>query len=134
MLRPPPRSTRPDTLFPSTPLFRSGRCPWLPTAVSRGRRFIPSHCDTRTQSRQFPVESKRLSGQELPVRQHSPCSEPYKGRFAQMHLNPAANAICILNALLCIRSDEHTSELKSLMRISYAFFRMKNKLKTIKTY
>src|SRR3546814_9676669 len=30
------------------------------------------------------------------------CSSDLKGRFAQMHLNPAANAICILNALLCI--------------------------------
>src|SRR3546814_4917048 len=80
MIRRPPRSTRTDTLFPYTTLFRSRLCSsrfWLETLV--------------TQQRVQPDQ-------------------------------PAA------------RSEEHTSELQSLMRISYAVFCLKKKIKTTRHY
>src|SRR3546814_1006976 len=80
MIRRPPRSTRTDTLFPYTTLFRSCR--------PRSRRRSPN-CRT----------TKRCV--------HS-CS-------------PAANTSAPV-AISAIRSEEHTSELQSLMRISYAVF------------
>src|SRR3546814_14254611 len=74
MIRRPPRSTRTDTLFPYTTLFRSGVCP--------------------------------------------------SGDFAAhgFERRPATGLV---------RSEEHTSELQSLMRISYAVFCLKKKTKTL---
>src|SRR3546814_18404239 len=88
-IRRPPRSTRTDTLFPYTTLFRSRRI-WLPSHKhdrlgSLGRRASDSSCTVR------PAASGR----------------PTRG---------AAD-----------RSEEHTSELQSLMRISYAVFCLKKK-------
>src|SRR3546814_2002095 len=86
MIRRPPRSTRTDTLFPYTTLFRSG----------------PS---TRPSERNFNVRAlcDRMMSSETTLR-------PY--------LRPLYN---------CLRSEEHTSELQSLMRISYAVFCLKKK-------
>src|SRR3546814_4545104 len=90
MIRRPPRSTRTDTLFPYTTLFRSTAgfyCPaawpwWGSHSALRRRRksAFRSHCRSRRQ-----------------------------------------------------RSEEHTSELQSLMRISYAVFCLKKKTKHIQT-
>src|SRR3546814_2908289 len=89
MIRRPPRSTRTDTLFPYTTLFRSLR-------------------DLNSS----PISGMSLSsGMRSIVRRSSSLSSP-----------PIAN----------IRSEEHTSELQSLMRISYAVFCLKKK-NTIKT-
>src|SRR3546814_2763614 len=71
MIRRPPRSTRTDTLFPYTTLFRS------------------------------PVISKK-------------CFAPF------FEINSSTK-------IICFRSEEHTSELQSLMRISYAVFCLKKK-------
>src|SRR3546814_6906788 len=78
MIRRPPRSTRTDTLFPYTTLFRSGRV------------------DVRR-----PGPSKKLLG-------HQCLKTGRTGRQSR-------------------RSEEHTSELQSLMRISYAVFCLKKK-------
>src|SRR3546814_5374970 len=86
MIRRPPRSTRTDTLFPYTTLFRSSA-----SAVA-GRRL------TRSTAR---------SGTIL--------------------FGPPPS---ILAGLTFSRSEEHTSELQSLMRISYAVFCLKKKKKT----
>src|SRR3546814_2137020 len=83
MIRPPPRSTRTDTLFPYTTLFRSpGR--------ARSVRCTPS-------SR---IPTRAVSFRRGTSRRTRPRS---------------------------IRSEEHTSELQSLMRISYAVFCLKKK-------
>src|SRR3546814_8086765 len=93
MIRRPPRSTRTDTLFPYTTLFRSidrptarrgaaparGRCATWPTGTAAGRR--------------------------------------------RRHRRRADR-----------RSEEHTSELQSLMRISYAVFCLKKKKQTKENY
>src|SRR3546814_3099792 len=89
MIRRPPRSTRTDTLFPYTTLFRS------PMAATPG--------------------SRRWSG----TRAGSPFSTPRAGATARRG--------CRSNGIR--RSEEHTSELQSLMRISYAVFCLKKKKK-----
>src|SRR3546814_3014677 len=92
MIRRPPRSTRTDTLFPYTTLFRS---PDLTAGVS------------------MRPATKRLTGVPLPWSRARPCA---RGE---------SNAIR--------RSEEHTSELQSLMRISYAVFCLKKKNNKKKT-
>src|SRR3546814_1153542 len=102
MIRRPPRSTRTDTLFPYTTLFRSGR-----------------------------KYSKNFAGVT---------AAPAHGSRVAPHVNafpPAATTIedrRAVPAWLC-RSEEHTSELQSLMRTSYAVFclKKKHKNKTIST-
>src|SRR3546814_3821203 len=99
MIRRPPRSTRTDTLFPYTTLFRStGRKPYGKDSVlSRGRL----------------VEADRR------------CL-PQPG----LRCNFAPNRDSWVDRLLPRRSEEHTSELQSLMRISYAVFCLKKKNKS----
>src|SRR3546814_2437274 len=90
MIRRPPRSTRTDTLFPYTTLFRS-------CAVGRGRR--DGWTDRRERAAVDP-------GDETHGR-----ADPRRSRRAR-------------------RSEEHTSELQSLMRIPYAVFCLHKKKKT----
>src|SRR3546814_8910977 len=106
MIRRPPRSTRTDTLFPYTTLFRSP----LPTGnPSRGGLFLVHRtaCVRRADrpSRQSP---------------QAPCGRPEDARLPRNRDEGAARP--------CVRrSEEHTSELQSLMRISYAVFCLKKK-------
>src|SRR3546814_3560439 len=79
MIRRPPRSTRTDTLFPYTTLFRSGDCVEITEWLGHGLIFF----------------------------------------FTKIPL--------IGDAMAAFRSEEHTSELQSLMRISYAVFCLKKK-------
>src|SRR3546814_10361565 len=94
MIPRPPRSTRTDTLFPYTTLFRSPH-----------RRALQDRGPGILQRRQHPDRLLRHAAQRLPQR---PLQLLTKGL-------PAA------------RSEEHTSELQSLMRISYAVFCLKKK-------
>src|SRR3546814_2249921 len=106
MIRRPPRSTRTDTLFPDTTLFRS-----------RSERV---HAD-----RQRRRVGARDRGQQIPWNQEHRRSrqsrEEKAGQpelwFRRRRRNHAS------------RSEEHTSELQSLMRISYAVFCLKKKNK-----
>src|SRR3546814_7907681 len=86
MIRRPPRSTRTDTLFPYTTLFRSSG---IPFGSSRNLR--------------------KKSSRSLPKSSISTKSSPPQ--------------------IVLHRSEEHTSELQSLMRISYAVFCLKKKKK-----
>src|SRR3546814_9108064 len=90
MIRRPPRSTRTDTLFPYTTLFRSCRAAFLRRSALAG-------------SRPF-VNPGARRGQQF-FRQHGVVDRPGEDE----------------------RSEEHTSELQSLMRISYAVFCLKKK-------
>src|SRR3546814_5583379 len=101
MIRRPPRSTRTDTLFPYTTLFRSIVNPAEHQSYGQG-----------------------LFHRDLP-HQHFVSSRPL-----------AINALFCIDAFLeangatlvvPARSEEHTSELQSLMRISYAVFCLKKK-------
>src|SRR3546814_6557110 len=86
MIRRPPRSTRTDTLFPYTTLFRSGFAAGMPD--------VGGHTHRRHQRLGVGILDPRGAG---------------------------SGGDC--------RSEEHTSELQSLMRISYAVFCLKKKKK-----
>src|SRR3546814_8190117 len=104
MIRRPPRSTRTDTLFPYTTLFRSGRT------------FQPA---------QFEKFLNALFAQALYV--HCPTADKMDQPLHPLSVADEAPgaAIVYLPIFPHGRSEEHTSELQSLMRISYAVFCLK---------
>src|SRR3546814_8670510 len=105
MIRRPPRSTRTDTLFPYTTLFRSAR------------RLLNDLDEFRARISRLGSDEEMVSSWIRPnirPRQYSP-APPNMRRM----LTPPRGA----NS----RSEEHTSELQSLMRISYAVFCLKKK-------
>src|SRR3546814_2305231 len=109
MIRRPPRSTRTDTLFPYTTLFRSPPRYRTPTPSTRAR-------STSRAERQY--------------RLRPPCRASCAAHRANDPLAEAASLRRSLHrssALPEQRSEEHTSELQSLMRISYAVFCLKKK-------
>src|SRR3546814_6503736 len=108
MLRPPPRSTRTDTLFPYTTLFRSGDVGGSAHhAHEVPRRRLREH-DAGATAGGEGIDFRRL--------QRRPTVDQLGQRTRE---HP--------------RSEEHTSELQSLMRISYAVFCLKKKKRSIKT-
>src|SRR3546814_9295626 len=124
MIRRPPRSTRTDTLFPYTTLFRS--------------------CCGYTGATRLALPDRR--GRKLWRSVAQPGSAPhwgcggrgFKSRRSDHHVEKAALA-CRRGGFSCIRparlpfpkarSEEHTSELQSLMRISSDVFCLKKKKK-----
>src|SRR3546814_10344385 len=113
MIRRPPRSTLTDTLFPYTTLFRS--------VVRIARRALPVlHRDATViegarhfQNRDVGYARAGIQGHRHPV-----------VRAVRAGPQFDLSAIFIARAR---RSEEHTSELQSLMRISYAVFCLKKK-------
>src|SRR3546814_994288 len=97
MIRRPPRSTRTDTLFPYTTLFRSPQ---------------PERGGEHRQQQHHRHDPAHRAGVAIVV-EHAPVGGP--GEDAELHA----------------RSEEHTSELQSLMRISYAVFCLKKKKRHI---
>src|SRR3546814_10814773 len=93
MIRRPPRSTRTDTLFPYTTLFRSP----------------PLNGNTVLMA---PISMLRAS--PLWMTPRGPLAQPFS----------VTTEVILIRSL---RSEEHTSELQSLMRISYAVFCLKKK-------
>src|SRR3546814_8065322 len=94
MIRRPPRSTRTDTLFPDTTLFRS-RDIALSSRVRQPKHVYGCMNDDATVTLQNPDDTVMTNAEPSPW--------------------------------LLLRSEEHTSELQSLMRISYAVFCLKKK-------
>src|SRR3546814_15633529 len=92
MLRRPPRSTRTDTLFPYTTLFRS-----VHQRLDRGHAGAGQAKNGIFLSCKGGTDDHRIFNEKRPARAR--------------------------------RSEEHTSELQSLMRISYAVFCLKKKNK-----
>src|SRR3546814_6338055 len=89
MIRRPPRSTRTDTLFPYTTLFRSAAAATAPVRTPPASRPTRPGATSVGMWRWLRVDRPRVTSQGVP------------------------------------RSEEHTSELQSLMRISYAVFCLK---------
>src|SRR3546814_9309357 len=104
MIRRPPRATRTDTLFPYTTLFRSTL--W---SLGSGKGGYLARLEGR-HKRRFVMKSNRLRYRCVAL-----ARTVATGSESQ---NPSS------------RSEEHTSELKSLMRISYAVFCLKKKTTT----
>src|SRR3546814_1028247 len=119
MSRRPPRSTRTDTLFPYTTLFRSRRLGLPPTGTARddrqghSRRRADFHRRRRTDPARRAVRQSRARQRADQPRRQVPELDRAGRRRAQR----------------LGRSEEHTSELQSLMRISYAVFCLKKKKK-----
>src|SRR3546814_10444067 len=113
MRRRPPRSTRTDTLFPYTTLFRSWR------AVIAG--IALSLIATRGGSRQTRLSSR--SPADIGAREDAP-GIGVIGKALQTAAPKGKLPVARIG-----RSEEHTSELQSLMRISYAVFCLKKKKK-----
>src|SRR3546814_1154525 len=110
MMRRPPRSTRTDTLFPYTTLFRSG-----------SRRACGADPGRRQSA--DAVSGKRVRARAVRPQRTAGLAESRGARTATRS-EPAAGA------LRPHRSEEHTSELQSLMRTSYAVFCLKKKKKS----
>src|SRR3546814_3626068 len=108
MIRRPPRSTRTDTLFPYTTLFRSS----LMQGIADAKQLL------------HRIQEERKRGDErLNIARRTPFDgqqRPYKARNRKSGGQQQ-------------RSEEHTSELQSLMRISYAVFCLKKKKKITNT-
>src|SRR3546814_5437917 len=108
MIRRPPRSTRTDTLFPYTTLFRSRRARRRDgLGAQPGRQQGEGHGDGDRAGRQGRCFHA------LPLRR------PLAGRGSPSQVSDGGRSLR--------RSEEHTSELQSLMRISYAVFCLKKK-------
>src|SRR3546814_1170394 len=123
MIRRPPISTRTDTLFPYTTLFRSAR--YLRLSGARATYRI-KHRTRRSRHRGGE------GGCERPRHHHRPGGGI--GNRDQARLCISARWVRSNRCVLDIRrsgrrSEEHTSELQSLMRISYAVFCLKKKNK-----
>src|SRR3546814_7931154 len=105
MRRPPPRSTRTDTLFPYTTLFRS--------------LYAVGH------SVKMQVRAAHLAGVLQLILAVGVLVEVVR-RFV-FGSEPESLVMMAIAFVALIRSEEHTSELKSLMRISYAVFCLNRK-------
>src|SRR3546814_8627148 len=115
MIPRPPRSTRTATLIPYTPLFRSVHRPWLTGALGIALGDVDA-----------------LHAEAL----HEPCPILAAGRRARIQARIQVGVSGDVQQRLlheprhharvgAARSEEHTSELQSLMRISYAVFCLK---------
>src|SRR3546814_5273296 len=102
MIRRPPRSTRTDTLFPYPTLFRS--------------------CTATKPLDEFGSHVRMRDGRQS---QCKPC-------IRKDSIRRKGGGRLLAQRLMRERSEEHTSELQSLMRISYAVFCLKKKIKNHK--
>src|SRR3546814_2050145 len=133
MIRRPPRSTRTDTLFPYTTLFRSAAVVII--EPDHGGQHIGA-------ARHMADEIGGLVGRELAeaVAVDRAGLHPHLARFGHVAGEFRVDAVCSvsrhdisefgargLDRSPMNRSEEHTSELQSLMRISYAVFCLKKK-------
>src|SRR3546814_8494558 len=113
MRRRPPRSTRTDTLFPYTTLFRSRRVMaqtnWTTLKEARAGGIA---VQLRRYNLPSPVEMRVIETQPVVSMMLPPYPVERLGRYEGSGAD---------------RSEEHTSELQSLMRISYAVFCLKKK-------
>src|SRR3546814_1993674 len=116
MIRRPPRSTRTDTLFPYTTLFRSAAsC----KRTSSGNVHIAANCaDTAKRCARSHRRQTRCSGL-IAVDEQRPGIDVCRARIAVRDKRQCRD-----------RSEEHTADLNSLMRTSYAGFGLQKKKDT----
>src|SRR3546814_8451981 len=130
MIRRPPRSTRSDTLFPYTTLFRSGKPGqdgrstlgplWAGALFKEGRCMADKTVALKIgdSEKSYPVLSGSVGPDVIDIRK-------LYGETGAFTYDPGFTSTASCES----RSEEHTSELQSLMRISYAVFCLKQKKK-----
>src|SRR3546814_9241191 len=118
MIRRPPRSTRTDTLFPYTTLFRSNeRKPKSEAAEDAPHQDAPSE---PTAAEEATPATEAAPAEAAATDDAAPAEAPA----------PEAEAAPAEAPAEAERSEEHTSELQSLMRLPYAVFCLKKKKHT----
>src|SRR3546814_8789429 len=134
MIRRPPRSTRTDTLFPYTTLFRSVE------VVAEDIKFAESGLEAAAGEVEFTYTNDGVIGHtllidgvddfKLEVEANGDVDEGTvtldAGSYT-VYCDIAGHREAGMETTLEVRSEEHTSELQSLMRISYAVFCLKKK-------
>src|SRR3546814_2368613 len=133
MIRRPPRSTRTDTLFPYTTLFRSNarksvvaNCNRISASAYQELHIPLRPCDGAFHNirdlpalRRYPIAHLRANACMNRGVANNPALADFSASRFELRLDERNQA--------CGRSEEHTSELQSLMRISYAVFCWKKK-------
>src|SRR3546814_10781744 len=130
MLRRPPRSTRTDSLFPYTTLFRS--------AAFEARRVFGDDIEVARRIEQAGTQQEQIvvvRGDTFVMPEIARVRLAAEVGFEELRGSDALDVpqVEILvtaqseEAAVVLRSEEHTSELQSLMRISYAVFCLKKK-------
>src|SRR3546814_2190768 len=136
MIRRPPRSTRTDTLFPYTTLFRSGvsNVQFLRESLNaqrkaRGQEPLSGGDFLKLAREKAGLLKLDMDRLKRPVNVGFSGGEKKRNEMVQMGiLDPTLAILDETDSGLDIdRSEEHTSELQSLMRISYAVFCLKKK-------
>src|SRR3546814_9925135 len=145
MIRRPPRATRTDTLFPYTTLFRS-----ISTAIQNGCNAVYLVSYRALASQKFEEVQRLFLNEFLGGDQSAivcatgdgvidasgrPNSAPLSARILIATYEKFLGCLSVGGVprdlsnicFVCDRSEEHTSELQSLMRISYAVFCLKKK-------
>src|SRR3546814_10008852 len=117
MIRRPPRSTRTDTLFPYTTLFRS---------IERAERLEEEKKGISDDIKDVMGEAKARGYDAKAIKKIMAIRKKKKEEYQEEE----AILETYMHAL-GMRSEEHTSELQSLMRISYAVFCLKKKIPKI---
>src|SRR3546814_3690590 len=120
MRRRPPRSTRTDTLFPYTTLFRS-----IARIVLAARRHAVRGDIRQVRKRQWHRRRHAAPFDQIRAQRNLPFAV---ATFQPVDVTAAGHPqrfIAVARDEQVVRSDEHTSELQSLMRISYAVFCLK---------
>src|SRR3546814_14410527 len=143
MIRPPPRSTRTVTLFPYTTLFRSARLDqpgalehFVAFQVLRQDRIVDRPEEGRVHAHREEREHHQRDRDQMHRKAHPGEDEPdaadeHDENLAEFDDADDPRLVARVRKLARERgeqrSEEHTSELQSLMRISYAVFCLKKK-------
>src|SRR3546814_6029632 len=117
MIRRPPRSTRTDTLFPYTTLFRSDH--YYIGKYFQGPVLLPSYRLTN-----FHARWSDVGGQPIDVTFY------VDNAFNKRYIQTVILSTLSFGVYTGSRSEEHTSDIQSLMRNSYAVFSLKKHKKT----
>src|SRR3546814_6019467 len=123
MIRRPPRSTRTDTLFPYTTLFRSDHLGNYDRARSRLSCGSASNFSFRGSGSSPTIYATGFRRDHWIRALGGPARQSHLRRRERDQSSLAGIAsewLCAPSSSPCSRSEEHTSELQSLMRISYA--------------
>src|SRR3546814_5772555 len=125
MLRPPTISTRTDTLFPYTTLFRSVE----PGRIYEGK--VVKLMDFGAFVTISPGKDGLVHVSQISNERVEKVSDKLKeGDIVKVKVLEVDKQGRIRLSMKAVRSEEHTSEIQSLMRLAYAVFCLKKKIKT----